>query len=271
MFSLTRLTIRRARKERLAQIAGSLTFTTLLSIVPFLAVSFALFTRFPMLRRFEDALEEHLLKSLLPADISKPVLKYLNQFAANASGLTVVGSLFLLVTSIAMLLTVENAFNQIWNVKKRRPIHTRVGLYLTMLALGPPALGVSLWATSYVLGASMGLIGTLPPLAQVGLNLGPVVLSLVGLTSLFHYVPNAKVRRRDAIVGGFIASVALELGKRGFETYLLKVPTYKTVYGSFAVFPAFLLWMYFSWFVTLTAALITANLARGMSSQRQSR
>ena len=263
MFSLTRLTIRRARKERLAQVAGSLTFTTVLSIAPFLAVSFALFTRFPMFRRFEDALEEHLLKSLLPADISRTVLKYLNQFAANASGLTLVGSLFLLVAAIALLLTVENAFNQIWNVKRNRPFYKRVGLYLLMLAVGPPALGVSLWATSYVLGASISLIGTLPPSARFVLNLGPVVLSMVVVTSLFYFVPNTKVRRRDAIAGGLIAGIALELGKRGFATYLLKLPTYKAVYGAFAVFPVFLLWVYFSWLVTLTAALIAANLAHG--------
>ncbi len=262
MFSLTRLTIQRARKERLPQVAGSLTFTTVLSIVPFLAVSFALFTRFPLFRRFEDALEEHLLKSLLPADMSRTVLKYLNQFAANASGLTVVGSLFLLVTAIALLLTVENAFNQIWNVKRNRPFLKRVGLYVLTLAVGPPALGVSLWATSYVLGASMGLIGTLPPSARFVLNLGPVALTWVGLASLFYFVPNTRVRRRDAIVGGLIASIALELGKRGFAAYLLKVPTYKAVYGTFAVFPVFLLWVYFSWLVTLAAALITANLAR---------
>lgn len=263
MFSLTRLTIQRARKERLPQIAGSLTFTTLLSIVPLLAVSFALFTRFPLFRRFEDALEEHLLKSLLPVDISRTVLKYLNQFAANASGLTVVGSLFLLVTAIALLLTVENAFNQIWSVKRNRPFLKRVGLYVLMLAVGPPVLGVSLWATSYVLSASMGWIGSLPPSARFVLNLGPVVLSWVGLACLFHFVPNTKVRWHHAIMGGLMASVALELGKRGFATYLLKVPTYKAVYGSFAVFPVFLLWLYFSWLVTLAAALVTANLARG--------
>ena len=70
MFSLTRLTIHRARQERLAQVAGSLTFTTLLSGVPFLAVSFALFTRFPIFKHFERAIEEYLLNSLLPADIS---------------------------------------------------------------------------------------------------------------------------------------------------------------------------------------------------------
>jgi membrane protein len=141
-----------------------------------------------------------------------------------------------------------------------------VGLYLLILAVGPPVLAVSLWATSHVLGASMGLIGALPSSAKFLLTLGPLALSWLGLTCLFFYVPNTKVRRRDAIAGGLIASVALELGKRGFATYLLKMPTYKAVYGTFAVFPVFLLWIYFSWLVTLAAALIAANLARSSAS-----
>lgn len=262
MISLTRLVVRRARQERLPQAAGSLTFTTLLSVVPLLAVSFALFTRFPIFSRFEAALEEHLLQSLLPAEIARTVLRFLQQFAANAGGLTWAGSLFLLAAAMALLLTVENTLNQIWNVRSSRPILKRVGMYLLMLAMGPPALGVSLWAMSYVLGVSMGWIGPLPPSARFVLNLGPVLLAWAGLACLFYFVPNAKVRRRDAIAGGLIASVALELGKRGVAAYLLKIPTYKAVYGAFAVFPVFLLWVYFSWLVTLAAALIAANLAR---------
>jgi membrane protein len=268
MFSLTRLTIRRAREERLPQIAGSLTFTTLLSIVPLLAVSFALFTRFPVFERFEKAIEEHLLQSLLPADISRTVLKYLNQFAENAHGLTVLGSLFVLVTAIALLLTVENALNQIWEVRSGRPFLKRIGLYLLMLAIAPPALGASLWATSYVLSASMGLIGTVPPSVKFVLTLGPVALVAIGLATVFYLVPNTKVRRRDAIAGGLIASIAFELGKRGFAAYVLKVPTYKAVYGAFAAFPVFLLWLYFSWLVTLTAALIAANLGSAKGRAR---
>ena len=271
MLSLTRLTIRRARQERLPQVAGSLTFITLLSIVPFLAVSFALFTRFPAFSRFEAALEEHLLKSLLPADIARTVLKYLHQFAANASGLTWMGSLFVLVTAIALLLTVENAFNQIWSVKRSRPFLKRVGMYLLMLAVGPPAVGVSLWATSYLLGESIDLIEVLPSSAKFVLTLGPAALTWVGLTCLFYFVPNTKVRRRDAITGALIASAALELGKRGFATYLLKIPTYKAVYGAFAVFPVFLLWVYFSWLVTLAAALVAANLTRTSTSRSAAR
>jgi membrane protein len=203
-----------------------------------------------------------LLKSLLPADISRTVLRHLTHFAENASGLTVLGSLFVLATAIAMLLTIENALNQIWGVRRGRPFLKRVGLYLLMLGIGPPVLGASLWATSYVLSASMGLIGTVPPSVKFVLTLGPVVLSAAGLAIMFYFVPNARVRRRDAIAGGFAGSIGFELGKRGFAAYMLKVPTYKAVYGAFAAFPVFLLWVYFSWLVTLTAALITSNLAR---------
>lgn len=263
MFSLLRLTLRRAREERLPQIAGSLTFTTVLSIVPLLAVSFALFTRFPVFRRLEQAIEEHLLKSLLPPELARTVLRYLRQFAENANGLTLMGSLFVLAAALALLLTIENALNQIWRVRRSRPFLKRVGLYLVMLAVGPPVLGASLWATSYVLSASLGLIGTVPPSARFVLTLGPLVLSAAALAALFYFVPNARVRRRDAIVGGLLASGAFELGKRAFAAYVLTLPTYEAVYGTFAAFPVFLLWLYFSWLVTLAAALVTANLGRG--------
>ncbi|HEY0855625.1 MAG TPA: YihY family inner membrane protein [Albitalea sp.] len=262
MLRLTRLTLRHARKERLAQAAGSLTFTTVLSIVPFVAVSFALFARFPAFERFERAFQDHLLRSVLPADISLTVLKTLDQFASNANHLTWFGTLFVLATAMALMLTVENALNQIWQVRRGRPILKRLGMYLLMLAVGPPLLGASLWATSYLLSASMGLIGTPPASLSFVLNLGPVVLGAVALAAMYYFVPNTRVRRRDAIVGGLLASIAFELGKRAFAAYVLKVPTYKAVYGAFAAFPVFLLWVYFSWLVTLAAALVTVNLGR---------
>lgn len=266
MFQLIRLTVRRARQERLPQVAGSLTFTTLLAAVPLVAVGFALFTHFPMFERFAAALEKYLLGSLLPAEIARSVLRQLHQFAANAGELTWLGSLFLLATALAMLLTIENAFNQIWNVKRARPLLKRVAMYLLVLLVAPPALGVALWASSYLLGVSMGWLGPLPTSARFLLDLGPALLIFLGLSGLFHFVPNTRVRWRDAILGALLASVALEFGKRGFAAYLLKIPTYKAVYGAFAVFPLFLLWVYFSWLVTLGAALVAANLPRGASA-----
>jgi membrane protein len=260
MLRLSQNLVRRARDSHLAQVAGSLTFTTVLSLVPLLAVSFALFARFPIFRPFEKAIEDHLLKSLLPGELSRSVLRHLAQFAGNANGLTLVGSVFLLLAALALLLTVENALNQIWQVRQQRPLARRIGLYLLMLAFGAPVLGASLWATSYLLSVSMGLIGSLPPSVSFVLNSGPAALGALALAAMFYFVPNTRVRRRDAVVGGLIGSMAFELGKRGFAIYVLKIPTYKAVYGPFAVFPVFLLWVYFSWLVTLAAALITASL-----------
>jgi membrane protein len=270
MFSLTRHIIRRAREERLPQVAGSLAFTTVLSIVPLFAVSFSLFTRLPVFQRFQLATEELLLRSLFPADISQSVLKYLGRFAGNTGSLTWLGLLFLVATAIALLLTIENALNQIWDVRTRRPFFKRIGLYLLMLAVGPPVLGVSLWAMSYLVGVSMGLIGSVPPSMSVVLTSGPLVLSAIGFTALFYFVPNTPVRRRDAIAGGVLASVAFEFGKRGFTAYVLNVPTYKALYGAFSVLPVFLLWVYVSWLLTLGAALIAANLA-GVKPRDRSR
>jgi membrane protein len=125
-----------------------------------------------------------LLSRLLPADIARTILKYLTRFAFNASGLTWIGSLFLLGTAVAMLLTVENALNQMWEVRKNRPFLRRVGLYLLMLAVAPPVLGVSLWATSYLLGISAGLIGALPR-SLTFVRLGPLLLGVSTLTALF--------------------------------------------------------------------------------------
>jgi YihY family inner membrane protein len=267
MFDLTRSTIRRAGQVRLPQAAASLTLTTALSIVPLLAVAFALFRRFPVFGPLEVAIEQQLLKSLLPADISGAVLKYLHRFATNASGLTLVGSLFVLAGAVMMLLTIEGALNQMWDLKKARPLPRRLGLYLLMLTVGPALVGAGLWASAALLGASMGLVRSVPqPLAFV-LDLGPITLCSISLASLFQLLPNTQVRWRDAIVGGMLGGIALELGKRAFAAYLIQGPTYRSLYGAFATLPVFMLWLYFSWLVALSAALVTAHLGRATGSR----
>jgi membrane protein len=262
MSNLIALVARRGREERLAQGAGGLTLTTVLSLVPLLVVSFAFFTRIPALRRTGEAIREHLLRGLLPPDIVKAVLKQLTQLAANAGGLTLAGSLFLLLSALGLLLSVENTLNRIWQVKKQRPLLRRLALYLALLLTGPAIVGASLWATSSLLAASGGLVATRPAWLQQALNLAPILLGALAFACLFLYVPNATVRRRDAIAGGLLAATAFEFGKRGFALYLASMPAYRTVYGAFAPLLAFLLWVYYSWLVTLAAALVSANLPR---------
>jgi membrane protein len=258
--------LQRGREERLAQAAGGLTFTMVMSMVPLLAVSFALFARTPALHATGDAIREHLLRGLLPAGIAKTVLKHLAQFAGNANGLTLVGFAVLLVSALTLLLSMENTLNRIWQVKKPRPLLRRLGLYAGMLLTGPVLIGASLWAASYLVAASSGLVGARPAWVPHALNLGPAVLSAAGFACLFRFVPNTVVRWTHAIAGGLLAGIAFELGKYGFAIYLANVPTYRTIYGAFAPLLAFLVWVYYSWLVTLAAALVSANLP-GAASQ----
>lgn len=270
MLNLPRSTIHRAQQVRLPQVAASLTLATALSIAPLVAVGFALFRQFPIFRPLELAIEQHMVRSLLPAEISRAVMKVLHQFAANASGLTLVGALCVLGAAVMMLLTFESALNQMWGVKKARPLPRRLGLYLLMLALGPMLVGASLWTTTSLLGASVGLMRSVPPPLAFALDLGPVALCGVALACLFRLLPNAPVRWRDAIVGGVLGSVALELGKRGFAAYLIHGPLYRSLYGAFATLPVFVLWLYFSCLVTLGAALVTAHLGRTSAPRSRS-
>ena len=265
MSSLITQIVRRGREERLAQGAGGLTFTTVLSLVPVLVVGFAVFNRIPALRGTGEALREHLLRGLLPPDLTRAVLRQLAQFTGNASGLTLAGSLFLLLSALGLLLSVENTFNRIWKVKKPRPLLRRLGLYVALLLTAPVLVGASWWATSSLLAASGGAIGARPAWLRHAFNLAPVVLGAAAFACLFRFVPHATVRRRDAVVGGLLAGAAFEFGKRGFAMYLASAPAYRTVYGAFAPLLAFLLWVYYSWFVTLAAALVSANLPRAGS------
>jgi membrane protein len=131
-----------------------------------------------------------------------------------------------------------------------------------LLITCPVIIGSSLWAATYLLAVSNGLAGTRPAWFLHTLSLGPIVLSATGFACLFRFVPHTVVRWRDAITGGLLAGIAFELGKHAFGIYLANVPTYRTIYGSFAPLLAFLVWVYYSWLVMLAAALICASLRR---------
>ena len=206
--------LRRGREERLAQAAGGLTFTTVVSTVPLLAVSFALFARIPSLRPSGEAIREYLLRGLLPVDIAQTVLKHLVQFTGNAVGLTAVGSAALLVSALVLLMSVENTLNRIWQVKKPRPVLRRLALYLAMLLTGPVLIGSSLWATSALLTASSGLVGTGPAWLLHVLSVGPVVLAAAGFACLFRFVPYTTVRWRNAIAAGLLAGIGRDRQSR---------------------------------------------------------
>ena len=256
----TLLTFRqRFREEKLGLTAGSLTFTTLISLVPLLTVMLAVFTAFPIFSNFQAALEQYFLKSLIPPNIAKPVLGALTQFAAKANKLGAVGLVALGVTALALMLTIDRTLNAIWRVQRPRPMAQRVLVYWAALTLGPLLLGGSLTLTSYAVSVGQGFITKMP--ADLAALLGGVDILLLGLAmaGLFHYVPNTHVRWRHALLGGAFVSIGFALAKSLLAWYVKQVPTYSTLYGAFATVPIFLIWIYLGWVIVLLGAILAAN------------
>lgn len=248
----------RMLEDHCLQVAGSLTFTTLLALVPLVTVALALVTAFPVFGAFTNGVDEWLAENVLPEQIAAAVTRYLAEFSGAAARLTAVGIVFLAITALTTMLTVDRAFNQIFRVGHERPIAQRLLTYWAVLTLGPILVGLSISMTSYLVSTSLGLARGLPGVGEVLLRLVPVVLTSIAFTLLYIWVPNRRVRARHALVGGVVAGVLFELMTRGFGFYISRFPTYTAIYGAFAAVPMFLLWMYLSWVVVLLGGTVTA-------------
>jgi len=259
---LARFAARRSTEDRVPQVAGSLTFTTVLSIVPLITVAFAIFTAFPIFSSFRDALQGFLADRLMPPSVNAQIFDYLNEFTSKAKALTTAGMTVLIATSIITMMTIESALNVIWRVRKPRPLGQRLLTYWAVLTLAPVIFGVSLSVSTYLLTQSVsqvtGVLHLMPLAKQWALSLVSVPLTALGFALLYVYVPNCRVEWRDALIGGASAALAFELTKRGFGLYIRHFPTYTAVYGTFAIIPIFLLWVYLSWFITLFGATLTS-------------
>lgn len=257
---LVRFARRRLNEERLPQVAGSLTFTTTLALVPLLTIVLAIFTTFPIFGQFRVALDAYFVQTVMPKAIANTVIGNLTQFASKAKGLSALGAVALLVTSTAMISMIERAFNQLWRVRRPRPLVQRILIYWALVTLGPLLFGLSLTVTSTLFTATSGLMKAVPLIGAVFYTAVSVGLTTAAYTLLYMTVPNRPVDWRDAAWGGLAAAIAFEVAKRVFAVFIAKVPTYAIIYGALAALPVFLVWMYLSWMITLVGALLTAAL-----------
>lgn len=266
----TALTLReRFREDRLGLSASSLTFTTTIALVPFFTVALALFTAFPIFGKLQANLQAWLVQSLVPDAIARQVLGYLTQFAGKASRLGGVGLAALVMSAIALVLTIDRTLNGIWRVRRPRPLGERVLIYWAAITLGPLVLAASLGSTSYVISASRGLVRSLPGQLAFLLDVVEFLLLAGALTALYRFVPNTPVKRSHALAGGVFAAIGIEVAKRLLAWYIGKVPTYAMVYGAFAAVPILLVWIYIAWVVVLLGAVIAAYLPALLAGVRR--
>lgn len=267
--TFVRTVVRRFSRDRVLVAAASLSYTSLLAIVPLFAIAFSVMMAFPVF----DGLTQQLLSIVLSyaaPHIGGELENYVDTFVSNTSQLTVLGVVWLAVTAIMLLSTIESAFNAIWRVEKSRPIGTRIFAYWATLTLGPLLMGTGLSVSTaafamnnfQALGVDLGFV------REFGLRLMPFVFAVGGFTILYLALPNRRVKWRYAVLGAAVAAVLFELLKAGFGFYLANAGTFESVYGSLAALPVFLIWMYLVWAVVLFGAIVAATRPEWLAARR---
>lgn len=251
---------RRFREARLGLSASSLTFTTVLALVPLFTVGLAVFAAFPLFGKFQDTVQRWLIDSLVPESIARQVLGYLTQFSRKASRLGVVGFAAVLLSALALMVTIERTLGQIWRTERQRPLAQRVLLYWSAITLGPILLGASLAISSYVVTASRGVADVLPGGLRWLLDSFEFLLLVLSVSGLYFYVPYTRVHWRHALTAGLMAALGIELAKKLLTTYLTQMPTYSAIYGAFAAVPILLVWVYVAWLIVLLGAVVASSL-----------
>lgn len=259
--ALIRFIVGRFVQDRCTQTAASLTFTTLLSLVPIITIALTMFSAFPIFEDFSVQIKTYLLSNLMPETAGVVITRYMQQFTESAARLTTVGVGFLALTAMSMMLTIDHSFNVIWRVTRPRPLVKRLVVYWAVLTLAPLLIGASLSLTSWLVGLSMGYAKNIPLFGIGSLKILPVLFTTLAFALLFRLVPNRYVPRSHALIGALVAAVLFETMNRIFGYYISHFPTYKLVYGAFASVPIFLMWIYLSWLTILFGAEISASLS----------
>ncbi len=248
-------------QDNCVRTAAALSFTTILSLVPLLAVMLVTLSAFPLFREIQGDVKSFMFDSFAPG-ISGVVWGHLEQFSQKAAGLRVVGLAVLLFTALSMMSTIETAFNHIWHVRVNRRFRTRFPIYWAVLTLGPLLIGAGFAATTYIV--------SLPFVSDFDANLGlkqklfiflPFLFESLAFSLMYMLIPNRPVKLWHALAGGLFAGCLFELAKRGFTYYVTNFPTQEAIYGAFASIPVLLLWIYLSWVVVLLGAVVVRTLS----------
>jgi len=250
----------RNRGQNLQQVAASLAFTTALALVPMLTVASILIGYLPSVVRIKYAIQDWLLDTYMPGGLNQQVFNYLDQFSAQAKGLTLVGLIGLVITTIMTMAVIEGAFNQIFRVTQRRPILKKIGIYAAATILGPLLLGIGIYLSGLLFSAAEGWTEALSLGLGLVATIVPILLAMSVFSVAYKILPYTSIQWRDAFSGAFFATLTFELMKFGFGLFLTNFAFYKTVYGAFAIFPLALLWIYLTWWITLAGAVLVANL-----------
>lgn len=256
LHAFARLVAERFSRHEAPQNAAALTYTSLLSLVPLMTVTLAVFSAFPVADRVYELIQQFVFENFVPTS-SEVLQQHLSEFSAKASRLTGTGAVFLVIVALLMMANIDRALNAIWEVRAKRSFATKFLIYWAVISLGPLLIGASVLVTSYLISLPILSEAASSGVGRGLLGLAPVAASAVAFTMMYLVVPNRRVRMGHALIGGVFAAVLFEGAKRGFAVYITQFPTYEAIYGALASVPIFLVWLYLSWIVVLLGAEVT--------------
>lgn len=260
-FVYLRLLVRHYIDDGCTQKASSLTYTTLLSLVPIVTVMLVMFSSIPALQGVREQVQWAIYRNLMPSS-GEVISQYIGSFAEKSSNLGIIGVTGVFVTTIMTLITIETAFNQIWRVAERSGGMASVVRYWVMITAAPIILGVAFGASSAISGLSF----LNQKIAGYGIDFGvwakiiSFVLMAGGFVALYQFMPKTKVPTKNAVIAGVVIAVLFEVLKSVFGMVMTNFTSYEAIYGAFAAIPVFLMWLYLSWNLILLGVEISYTL-----------
>ena len=240
--------------------ASALAYTSLLAVVPLMAIGLVALSYFPLGHLLSKQVENFIFHNLV-ASSGEELQVYLAGFSQQASRMSWFGIVALIIVIVMLLFSMENAFNCIWKLPMRpgrfAVLRSLLRQWLTLI-LVPLLLILSLVFSTYF--SPWTLINHLfsyAHLPSISLYIFPFLFVFFAFTVMYKFIPATKVYWRDAIVGAVIGTVLFQISKKLFVVYIYFFPTYRILYGAFAAIPLFLIWIYFVWLVVLFAAEIS--------------
>ena len=257
----------RFKEDRIIFYSGYLSYVTLLSMVPLLAVTFSAFSLFPVFQEWRGELEAFVFKNFVPT-LGEAIQGHFVRFIENATKMTPVGLVILILLALLLIYSIDHTLNHIWRVRKNRRLIVSFSIYWVVLTLGPVLIGTSLLTTSYLLSLTGFEENTMLVVRQLFLESLPYLASFSSFLLLYLVVPNTSVHFWSALSGAMIAAILFELSKSAFALYFTHFPVYQAIYGALAIIPLLFIWVYVSWIVVLVGAQVAASLDGFLMAQR---
>ncbi len=238
-------------QDKLLIRASGLAYSTLLALVPLVAVLFSIFAAVKGFEGYREKVQELIFSLLLPTRQDE-IINYVNQFSDNARALGLVGSIVLLFTAILLLDNIESNFNELWHVRSRRSVISKLTAYTSMLVFSTFFIGASVAISARI--KTMIINGTrIDPgfFSNVYAWFFPFFLSLCAFLLMYQIIPYTRVRFRSALFGALTAGIMWEASKYLFAASIGSSVRYSAIYGSLAVIPILLIWLYITWLIIL--------------------